>query len=82
MIERYPFHERICHWLTGFAYLYCLATGLAFYSPYLFWLAVMLGDEAFEGRLRAKRIAAWRIRHKMGGNGLLLRARCRLCYPT
>lgn len=43
MIERYPFHERICHWLTGFAYLYCLATGLAFYSPYLFWLAVMLG---------------------------------------
>jgi formate dehydrogenase subunit gamma len=43
MIERYPFHERICHWLTGFAYLYCLLTGLAFYSPYLFWLAVMLG---------------------------------------
>jgi formate dehydrogenase subunit gamma len=43
VIERYPFHERICHWLTGFAYLYCLATGLAFYSPYLFWLAVMLG---------------------------------------
>jgi formate dehydrogenase subunit gamma len=43
MIERYPFHERICHWLTGFAYLYCLATGLAFYSPYLFWLAVILG---------------------------------------
>jgi formate dehydrogenase subunit gamma len=43
MIERYPFHERICHWLTGFAYLYCLATGLAFYSPYLFWLAIILG---------------------------------------
>ena len=43
MIERYPFHERICHWFTGFAYVYCLATGLAFYSPYLFWLAVMLG---------------------------------------
>ncbi len=43
MIERYPFHERICHWLTGFAYLYCLATGLAFYSPYLFWMAIALG---------------------------------------
>jgi formate dehydrogenase subunit gamma len=43
MIERYAFHERICHWLTGFAYTYCLLTGLAFYSPYLFWLAVMLG---------------------------------------
>lgn len=43
MIERYPFHERICHWLTGFAYLYCLATGLASYSPYLFWVAATLG---------------------------------------
>ena len=43
MIERYAFHERICHWLTGFAYLYCLMTGLAFYTPYLFWLAIMLG---------------------------------------
>lgn len=43
MIERYTFHERLCHWVTGFTYLYCLATGLAFYSPYLFWLAVILG---------------------------------------
>jgi formate dehydrogenase subunit gamma len=43
VIERYPFHERICHWLTGFAYIYCLATGLAFYTPYLFWIAVVLG---------------------------------------
>ena len=29
------------HWLTGLTYLYCLATGLAFYSPYLFWLATV-----------------------------------------
>ncbi|HML16478.1 MAG TPA: formate dehydrogenase subunit gamma [Bryobacteraceae bacterium] len=43
VIERYTFHERLCHWVTGFTYLYCLATGLAFYSPYLFWLAVALG---------------------------------------
>ncbi len=43
MIERYTFTERFCHWFTSFAYVYCLATGLAFYSPYLFWLAVMLG---------------------------------------
>lgn len=42
-IERYGYKERVCHWVTGFAYLYCLATGLAFYSPYLFWLAVVLG---------------------------------------
>ncbi len=31
------------HWLTGLTYLYCLATGLAFYSPHLFWIAYMLG---------------------------------------
>jgi formate dehydrogenase subunit gamma len=43
MIERYPFHERLCHWFTGFSYLYCLATGLAFYTPYLFWIAIALG---------------------------------------
>lgn len=43
MIERYTFKERVCHWLTGFSYLYCLLTGLAFYTPYLFWLAVVLG---------------------------------------
>ena len=43
MIERYPFLERLCHWSTAVAYVYCLATGLAFYSPYLFWLAVVLG---------------------------------------
>ncbi len=42
-IERYSYKERLCHWVTGFAYLYCLTTGLAFYSPYLFWLAAILG---------------------------------------
>lgn len=31
------------HWTTGFTYLYCLCTGLAFYTPHLFWLAYMLG---------------------------------------
>lgn len=32
-IERYTFRERVMHWITGLTYLYCLATGLAFYSP-------------------------------------------------
>lgn len=43
MIERYSFWDRVCHWFTSLVYLYCLGTGLAFYSPYLFWIAVMLG---------------------------------------
>jgi formate dehydrogenase subunit gamma len=42
-IERYSFKERVCHWVTGIAYLYSLGTGLAFYSPYLFWIAIALG---------------------------------------
>ena len=42
-IERYTFHERICHWSTGVSYLYCLATGLAFYSPHLYWIVFVLG---------------------------------------
>jgi len=42
-IERYTYTERLCHWITGGAYVYCLATGLAFYTPYLFWIAVALG---------------------------------------
>lgn len=43
-IQRYTFRERIMHWLTGLTYLYCLATGLAFYSPHLYWLATVLGS--------------------------------------
>jgi len=42
-IERYTFTERVVHWLTSLTYLYCLATGLAFYSPHLYWLAYLLG---------------------------------------
>lgn len=42
-IERYTYKERLCHWVSGFTYLYCLFTGLALYSPYLFWIATILG---------------------------------------
>ena len=42
-LERYTFTERIMHWTAGLTYLYCLCTGLAFYSPHLFWMAYMLG---------------------------------------
>jgi len=42
-ILRYTFRERATHWLAGFSYLYLLLTGLAFWSPWLFWLAIALG---------------------------------------
>ena len=42
-ILRYTLAERIIHWVAGLTYLYGLATGLAFYTPHLFWLALILG---------------------------------------
>src|ERR1700676_4614058 len=42
-ILRYDFRERLTHWLAGLSYVYLLLTGLAFWSPWLFWLAIALG---------------------------------------
>lgn len=42
-ILRYTFRERIVHWVAGVSYTYLLLTGFAFWSPWLFWLAVVLG---------------------------------------
>jgi len=45
-ILRYNFGERANHWVAGISYLYCLVTGLAIWTPYLFWLAVLVGGGA------------------------------------
>jgi formate dehydrogenase subunit gamma len=42
-ILRYSLGERIHHWLAALTYIYCLITGLAFWSPYLFWMATLVG---------------------------------------
>jgi len=42
-ILRYTLAERINHWIAGLSYVYCLFTGLAFWSPYMFWLAALAG---------------------------------------
>jgi len=42
-ICRYTLVERIHHWAGFFAYFYCLITGLAFWSPYMYWLAAVVG---------------------------------------
>jgi formate dehydrogenase subunit gamma len=42
-ILRYTLSERVVHWVAGLTYVYQLLTGLAFYSPHLFWLAILLG---------------------------------------
>ena len=40
---RYTLPERVVHWISAIAYTYALATGAAFWSPHLFWIAVLLG---------------------------------------
>ena len=45
-IVRYSLDERIHHWMAAITYVYCLTTGLAFWSPYLFWLAALEGGGA------------------------------------
>ena len=42
-IVRYSFRERAVHLVAAAAYLYALFTGLAFWTPSLYWLAVVLG---------------------------------------
>jgi formate dehydrogenase subunit gamma len=42
-IVRYTLSERVQHWLGSVAYIYCLITGLAFWSPYMYWLAALVG---------------------------------------
>ena len=42
-ILRYNLKERLTHWVAAGSYIYLLATGLAFWSPWLFWIAVVLG---------------------------------------
>jgi formate dehydrogenase subunit gamma len=42
-ILRYTLAERVIHWVAGLTYVYELLTGLAFYSPHLFWIATLLG---------------------------------------
>lgn len=42
-IVRYAFPERLVHWIAAGSYVYLLLTGLAFWTPALYWLAIVLG---------------------------------------
>ncbi len=45
-IERYTPAERIAHWVTAGTYVYCMITGLGFFTPYLYWLVAIVGGGA------------------------------------
>jgi formate dehydrogenase subunit gamma len=53
-IVRYGFGERVVHTFAGLSYVYLLLTGLAFWMPALYWLAVLLG-----GGFLARVLHAW-----------------------
>lgn len=42
-IPRFNFRERAIHWLAALSFLYAALTGLALWSPYLYWLASVFG---------------------------------------
>ena len=42
-VVRYTLGERVVHWTAAITYCYVMATGLAFYTPHLYWIALLLG---------------------------------------
>lgn len=42
-IQRFTWQERIMHWYTAATYVYCGLSGLAFFTPNLYWIAAVLG---------------------------------------
>jgi formate dehydrogenase subunit gamma len=42
-VVRYNLRERLVHAAAGISYVYVLLTGLAFWTPALYWLAIVLG---------------------------------------
>jgi formate dehydrogenase subunit gamma len=43
-ILRYTYKERVMHWIAGLTFVYLLLTGMAFFSPNLYWIAMLLGS--------------------------------------
>jgi formate dehydrogenase subunit gamma len=42
-VVRYRFGERLMHGVTALSYVYLLLSGLAFWTPAFFWIAIVLG---------------------------------------
>jgi formate dehydrogenase subunit gamma len=42
-VLRYTFMERLVHWTAALSYIYLLLSGLAFWTPWMWWVAMMLG---------------------------------------
>jgi formate dehydrogenase subunit gamma len=55
-VPRFTFQERAVHWLVALSFLYAGLTGLALWSPHLYWLASVFGG--------GETVAGW---HPWGG---------------
>ncbi len=42
-LVRFSFAERVTHWMAALSFLYAAFSGLALWSPHLFWLSSVLG---------------------------------------
>lgn len=42
-ILRFSYYERVVHWVVAFSFIYLMLTGLALWSPRLYWLAAVMG---------------------------------------
>lgn len=42
-IERFNFAERVVHWLIAIGFVYLMLSGLALFTPHLYWLSYLLG---------------------------------------
>ena len=63
-VPRFSFEERAIHWLAALSFLYAALTGLALWSPRLFWLASIFGG--------GNTVRGW---HPWGGADLLAYSR-------
>jgi formate dehydrogenase subunit gamma len=42
-IQRFTWFERVMHWYTAATYMYVGLSGLALFTPYMYWIASVLG---------------------------------------
>jgi formate dehydrogenase subunit gamma len=42
-VLRYTFTERLVHWAAALSYMYLALSGLAFWTPWMWWAAILLG---------------------------------------
>ena len=55
-IDRFSFAERASHWISAACFLYAALTGLALWSPKLFWLSGVFGGGEGEKMFRSMQV--------------------------